>query len=146
MLTNKQTPLKTSTSLRYATPVTTAEDVLPHTSRRNHPPPRSDGMSRPLLHDIICNERVLFRPCRGWSECTARFLILVTLTFKLVRARDHTHLHCEFGANPFSRSGVISVTNKKVECDGPMHNVMAALPNIGGVLCSTPQSLADAHY
>jgi len=23
---------------------------------------------------------------------------------------------------------------------------MAALPNIGGALCSTPQSLADAHY
>jgi len=29
---------------------------------------------------------------------------------------------------------------------GPMPNVMAALPNIGGALCSTPQSLADAHY
>jgi len=28
---------------------------------------------------------------------------------------------------------------------GPMPNVMAALPNIGGGLCSTPQSLADAH-
>jgi len=28
----------------------------------------------------------------------------------------------------------------------PMSNVMAALPNIGGALCSTPQSLADAHY
>jgi len=27
-----------------------------------------------------------------------------------------------------------------------MPNVMAALPNIGGVLCSTPQSLADAQY
>ena len=27
-----------------------------------------------------------------------------------------------------------------------MPNVMVALPNIGGVLCSTPQSLADAHY
>jgi len=27
-----------------------------------------------------------------------------------------------------------------------MLNVMAALPNIGGALCSTPQSLADAHY
>jgi len=26
-----------------------------------------------------------------------------------------------------------------------MPNVMAALPNIGGTLCSTPQSLADAH-
>ena len=25
-------------------------------------------------------------------------------------------------------------------------NVMAALPNIGGALCSTPQSLADADY
>jgi len=24
--------------------------------------------------------------------------------------------------------------------------VMAALPNIGGALCSTPQSLADAYY
>jgi len=29
---------------------------------------------------------------------------------------------------------------------GPAPNVMAALPNIGGALCSTPQSLADAHY
>jgi len=31
-----------------------------------------------------------------------------------------------------------------------MSNVIAALPNIGGALCSTtvstPQSLADAHY
>jgi len=26
-----------------------------------------------------------------------------------------------------------------------MRNVMAALPNIGGTLSSTPQSLADAH-
>ena len=31
----------------------------------------------------------------------------------------------------------------QLEC-GPMPNVMAALPNIGGALCSTPQSLADA--
>ena len=27
-----------------------------------------------------------------------------------------------------------------------MPNVMVALPNTGGALCSTPQSLADAHY
>jgi len=27
-----------------------------------------------------------------------------------------------------------------------MPNVMVALLNIGGVLCSTPQSYADAHY
>jgi len=30
----------------------------------------------------------------------------------------------------------------KLEC-GPMPNVMVALPNIGGALCSTPQSLAE---
>jgi len=35
-------------------------------------------------------------------------------------------------------------TNTKLEC-GPMPNVLAALPNIGGALYSTPQSLADAH-
>ena len=33
----------------------------------------------------------------------------------------------------------------ELEC-GPMPNVMVALPNIGGALCSTPQRLADAHY
>jgi len=27
-----------------------------------------------------------------------------------------------------------------------MPNVMAALPNVGGALCSTLQSLPDAHY
>jgi len=35
--------------------------------------------------------------------------------------------------------------NRQLEC-GPMPNAMAALPNIGDALCSTPQSLADAHY
>jgi len=32
-----------------------------------------------------------------------------------------------------------------LECR-PMPNVMAGLPNIGGTLCSMPQSLADAQY
>jgi len=27
-----------------------------------------------------------------------------------------------------------------------MPNMMVALPNTGGALCSTPQILADAHY
>jgi len=35
--------------------------------------------------------------------------------------------------------------NTKLQC-GPMANVMTALPNIGGALCSMPQSMADAHY
>ena len=37
------------------------------------------------------------------------------------------------------------VKQNELEC-GPLPNVMAALPNIGGALCWTPQSLADAHY
>jgi len=36
-------------------------------------------------------------------------------------------------------------TQIKLEC-GPMPNVMVTLPNTGGALCSTPQSLADARY
>jgi len=40
---------------------------------------------------------------------------------------------------------VVWITYSELEC-GPMTNLMAALPNIGGALCSTPQSLADAHY
>jgi len=34
---------------------------------------------------------------------------------------------------------------KQLEC-GPMPKVMAVRPNISGALCSTSQSLADAHY
>jgi len=41
--------------------------------------------------------------------------------------------------------GLINEENKVQRTAGPMPNVMAALPNIGGALCSTPQSLADAH-
>jgi len=40
---------------------------------------------------------------------------------------------------------LVSEIYQQLEC-GPMPNLMVALPNIGGALCSTPQSLADAHY
>jgi len=36
-------------------------------------------------------------------------------------------------------------TKNKLE-GGTMPNVVVALPNIGGALCSTPQSLAGAQY
>ena len=35
----------------------------------------------------------------------------------------------------------VNAKHLKLEC-GPMTNMMVALPNIGGALCSTPQSLA----
>jgi len=34
---------------------------------------------------------------------------------------------------------------EELEC-GPMRNLMVALMKTGGALCSTPRSLADAHY
>jgi len=44
-----------------------------------------------------------------------------------------------------AREAFDRVNHIKLEC-GPMPNLMVALPNTGGALCSTPQSLADAHY
>jgi len=40
---------------------------------------------------------------------------------------------------------IVIEINMELECR-PMPNLMVALPNIGGALCSTPQSLAHAHY
>jgi len=40
---------------------------------------------------------------------------------------------------------IATVNVDQLKC-GPLANVMAALSNIGGVLCSKAQSLADAHY
>jgi len=42
-------------------------------------------------------------------------------------------------------SNICQQKKNKLEC-GRMPNVMVALPNIGGALCSTQQTLADAHY
>ena len=54
-----------------------------------------------------------------------------------------------FFASVFSASQVQDISNLHskftLEC-GPMPNVMAALSNIGGAVCSTPQSLAGAQY
>ena len=52
-------------------------------------------------------------------------------------------LHCRHGEIGRTISDVQK--HDELEC-GPMPNLMVALPNIGGALCSTPQSLADAHY
>jgi len=44
-----------------------------------------------------------------------------------------------------SRNTFLCVKHSELKC-GPMPDLMAALLNIDGVLCSMPQSLADAHY
>jgi len=90
-------------------------------SRQRHPLQRSNRRGC-CLRDVIYNEGVPFRPHRGvlWVH---RALFVpgdldpwpLTLTFKLVQARDQTRLPCEFGTNPFSGSrDIFSYTNKKV--------------------------------
>ena len=60
----------------------------------------------------------------------------------LTRSTGTTHT----SAKARLTSAAIWQNQYELEC-GPMPNVMAALPNIGGgALCSTPQSLADALY
>jgi len=53
-------------------------------------------------------------------------------TFKIFDKMTDEHTRC-------------SKQHRILQC-GPMPNVMVALPNIGGAVCSTQQSLADAHY
>jgi len=79
--------------------------------------------------------------------------------FSASRLQQVSDLHLKFALRPHDvwkygrhpsaaaefRRGKKRRKKNKLEC-GPMPNVMVALPNIGGALCSTPQSLADAHY
>jgi len=70
-------------------------------------------------------------------------MILRSLPFPEACFRTYIPYGIDFDV---SIDAVIPLTKQKqLEC-GPMPNVMVALPNIGGALCSTPQSLADAHY
>ena len=61
---------------------------------------------------------------------------------------DHCHRHRRLLRTLAARKLTNTMKwniKRKLECV-PMPNVMAALPSIVGALCSTPQSLADAHY
>jgi len=65
----------------------------------------------------------------------------MTEDIQLVNALDNKYydvfIHCSFKT-------LLNVKeNYKLEC-GPMPNLMVALPNIGGALCSTPQSLCQS--
>ena len=73
-------------------------------------------------------------------------LIDLNLYTKFHRNRKNIFMDGLTAATPPSQGQVTQKVGQiQLEC-GPMPNVMVALPNIGGALCSTPQSLADAHY
>jgi len=82
----------------------------------------------------------------------------------LYRLKENNDV-CNYSNHAFQRSSIHKTTRPPPPCClliqefplsflrliqielefGPMPNVMAALPNIGGALCSTLRSLADAH-
>jgi len=65
-------------------------------------------------------------------------------TYSIGRPQEERRNHrCKIYNAYICRAAII--TFHELEC-GPMPNVMVALPNIGGALCSMPQSLAYAHY
>jgi len=80
------------------------------------------------------------RLCLFWCVWHA-----VITRIKLIRrcdsGRGRTFTQCAVRPGSYR----IRWNDAKLEC-GPMSNVMVALPEIGGALCSTPQSLAHAHY
>jgi len=73
----------------------------------------------------------------GTSANFSRFRVLASLLLQRGSPQANPTLH-DVWASP----GLVHYN--KLE-RGPVPNEMAALPNIGGALCSTPQSLADAH-
>jgi len=59
--------------------------------------------------------------------------------------KHENHIFHSIGLCYTHNAPVRCLPERKLEC-GPMPNVMVAPPNIGGALCSTPRSLADADY
>ena len=90
-------------------------------------------MNRTLFHTAGPQKAKLRGPvdaCILWVASSRR---------RLHNSGPSTTLHCD--TNLLRPNGKYL----KLEC-GPMSNAMVALPNTGGALCLTPQSLADARY
>ena len=100
---------------------------------------RSVAASSVLMVKVVFNR---WRSCGVYGERGARAYSVSLRAEPQVGSRGKA-----FDQGPEAGGILIYVakTRLKLEC-GQMPNVMAALPNIGGGLCSTPQSLADAHY
>jgi len=80
------------------------------------------------------------------QQCFIRFCQLVTL--KVWWSIWHLLAGHRLLSFVYKNRQFVAIYSKvipQLEC-GSMPNLMVALPNKGGALCSTPQSLADAHY
>ena len=111
--------LQKSTTITFSIILLRAKDVLPNTNRTQAAKitPGSDGMV-PSAAAWCCLQRACSIPSLPGGDGSAQHVFCpwwpwpLTLAFKLVRASDQTCLPCEFGANPFSGSRDIWLTNK----------------------------------
>ena len=69
-----------------------------------------------------------------WCQCKTNCVCVTSLLLPQEQRRVCQH----------TTTATVTAQNSELEC-GPMPNVMGALPIIGGALCLTPQTLADAH-
>ena len=91
------------------------------------------GLTTGCIHDTAV--------CHTWLNCMVAPVVSPEFVYKIPCKNCERVYVGETGRQLAARVK----EHRKLEC-GPMPNVMVALPNIGGALCSTPQSLADAHY
>ena len=101
---------------------------------------RSVDVTRRSHRQCLCNT------FKGLAEPSGRRRPPNSLTDHRVKFfSQHSEINtaCLLSTQKYSSNPFQSTT--KLEC-GPMPNLMVALPKIAGALCSTPQSLADAHY
>jgi len=131
--------------------------------KQNQTMPPNVSLTKYIKYNSISIGLVLFSICgRKNSEIPNGWFPYIWMEIKrwisLFSVRTNTHLLdgdtlvCKLVALTSETKLTLTLTIRKnpktkltLEC-GPMPNVMVALPNIGGALCSTPQSLADAHY
>jgi len=109
-------------SLSKTRPVTRAKDVLPNTNNTQATEIIPPGQHRngPVFCCMTLFAASAFHPIAARVDGSAQCIFCpwwlwpLTLTFKLVQARDETRFPHEFGANLFRRSRDIWFTNKKV--------------------------------
>jgi len=100
---------------------TRAKDVLPNINRTHT---RCTLPSHPGKNGMVPSaaDWLYFQPARYSAFSVGKKFVPgdldlwpLTLTFKLLRARDQTSLPCEFGANQFTGSRDISYTKKQTK-------------------------------
>ena len=90
--------------------------------------------------------RPLIRPCTDRVPVRVRAVYMSVYSIRPPETYMYTY-ECTVNTDIsiFIQRTTIKIKQQQLEC-GPMPNVMAAVPNIGVALYSTPQSLADAQY